>query len=144
MPDDGVGCSEMVAGQKESIPIRIETIVQKAIYGASPSRTIRLERFHIFGLPTLGTLGNVELNRLALLETLETARLDCREVHKNIFATPAADEPVTLGIVEPLYRPLFRHIDTGVPFSGLTLERLGGTDGRYWLVRRVLLSTDSV
>jgi hypothetical protein len=33
---------------------------------------------------------------------------------------------------------------TRVPFNQFTLERFGGTAGRYWLIRRELLTTDSV
>lgn len=104
---------------------------KKAISGAVAfSQDSALEGFYIFSLPALGTLGHVELHRLAFLQAFEAACLDGREVHKNIFASLARDETVALGIVEPLYRSLFRHIGTGVPFNGLTLERLGGTDSR--------------
>jgi hypothetical protein len=39
---------------------------------------------------------------------------------------------------------LFCHVDTGVPFNQFTLERFGGTAGKCWLIRRELLTTDSV
>jgi len=74
------------------------------------------DRLYVFSLPALGALRNVELHGLTLLQALEAARLDCREVHKNIFATLAADETIPLCVVEPLYCSLFCHMDTGVPF----------------------------
>src|SRR5579859_311609 len=73
------------------------------------------ERLYVFSLPALGALRNVELDCLTLLQASEPARLDCREVHKNIFATLTADETITLCIIEPLYCSLFCHIDTRVP-----------------------------
>jgi hypothetical protein len=118
MPDDGVGFGNVVACQKESIPTRIKTIVQKAISGdIAFSQFTSLQGPHVLSLPALGTLGHVELDRLAFLEAPEPACLDGREVHKNIFATLPADEAVALGIVEPLYRSLFCHIDNGIPFN---------------------------
>jgi hypothetical protein len=99
--------------------------------GTSPfSRFATLERPHVFRLPAFGALGHVEFDRLALLKALETACLDRREVHKNIFAVLTANEAVAFGVVEPLHCSLFCHVDTGVPFNRFTLERFGGTEGR--------------
>jgi hypothetical protein len=78
-----------------------------------------LERLHVLSLPALRTLGHVELHRLALLQALEAARLDRREVHKNIFAILAADKAVALGVIKPLYCSLFCHVDTSVPFQSI-------------------------
>jgi len=74
-----------------------------------------LDRLYVFSLPALGTFRDVELHGLTLLQALEAARLDCREVHKNVFATLAADETITLRVVEPLDCSLFCHIETRVP-----------------------------
>ena len=103
-----------------------------------------LQRLDVLSLPALGALGYVELHRLALLQALEAARLDRREVHKNVFATLTADEAVAFGVIEPLYCSLFCHVDTGVPFNQFTLEGFGGIAGKYLLIRRELLTTDSV
>ena len=140
MPDDGVGRCEIVACQTESISkvaekrsshefILFSTIPENPQSGTNGvfQKAIALriafrkevacsERPYILSLPALGTLRDVELHGLALLQALETARLDCREVHKNIFATLAADETIALGVVEPLHCSLFCHIDTVVPF----------------------------
>src|SRR5215472_1011258 len=112
---------------------------------SSPERTIRgkgdlggnrllmiryLQRPYVFSLPALGTLGHVELHGLALLQALETCRLDCREMNKNVFATLTANEAEAFGVVEPLHCSLFCHVATGVPFNRFTLERLGSTNGR--------------
>ena len=93
-----------------------------------------LERLNVFSLPALGPLGDVELHCLALLQALETACLDRREVHKNILAILTADEAIAFGVVEPLYCSLFCHVDTGVPFNQFTLERFGGIAGRLLAV----------
>src|SRR5579864_924863 len=70
------------------------------------------ERLYVLSLQTLGALRHFELHRLALLQALEAARLDCRKMHKNIFATLTANEAVAFGVVEPLYCSLFCHVDT--------------------------------
>ena len=75
-----------------------------------------LQRLHVFSLPALGTLGDVELDRLTLLQAPEAARLDGREMHKNVFAILAADEAVAFGVVEPLYCSLFHVFVLFVPF----------------------------
>ena len=72
---------------------------------------------YVLSLQPLGALCNVELHSLPLLEALEPACLDCREVDKNILAALTADEAVAFGVVEPLYRSLFCHIDIRVPFD---------------------------
>jgi hypothetical protein len=122
---------------EESIPARIEIIAKKAISRdiAFLSSFANLERPYVLSLPALGALGHVELHGLALLQALEASRLDCREMHKNVFATLPADETIPLRVVEPLHCSLFRHVDTGVPFNRFTLERFGSTKGRlqpYW------------
>ena len=82
-----------------------------------PSQGRDSERLYVFSLPALGTLRNFELNGLSFLKTPEPARLDCREVHKNILATLAADETIAFSVVEPLHCSLFCHMDTRVPFD---------------------------
>jgi len=71
-----------------------------------------LERLDVLCLPALRTLRHLKLHRLAFLQALETSRLDCRKMHKNVFATLTADEAVAFGVVEPLYCSLFCHVDT--------------------------------
>ena len=70
----------------------------------------RLERSDVFSLPAFWPLGHIELHGLALLQALEAARLDCREMDKHILASLTADEAVALGVVKPLYCSLFCHI----------------------------------
>src|ERR1700687_6128754 len=81
-----------------------------------------LQRADVLSLPALRALGDVEFDALALLEALETASLDCREVHENVFASLPADEGVALSVIEPLYCSLFCHLNQ-VSFSiDFTLE----------------------
>src|ERR1700745_2432408 len=89
-------------------------------------RFVGLQRLHVFRLPALRTFGDVELHRLALLQALETARLDCREMHENVFAILTADKAVAFGVIEPLYCSLFHVFCTLVPLLIVTLEGFGG------------------
>src|SRR5579885_1652694 len=66
-----------------------------------------LDCLDVLGLPALGSFGYLELHGLALLQALETAGLNRREMHENVFARLAANKAVALGIVEPLYCSLF-------------------------------------
>ena len=66
-----------------------------------------LERPHVVSLPTLWALGHFELHILAFLQASEAACLDCREVHKDIFAVLPADKAIAFGVVKPLYCSLF-------------------------------------
>src|SRR5262249_27807297 len=56
----------------------------------------------VAGLGTLRTVDDLELDRLAFLESSETIALNCGEVDEHIAPTVALNEPVTLGVVEPL------------------------------------------
>ena len=78
---------------------------------------VGLDSLNVFGLQALGALGDAELYRLALLEALESARLDGREMHENIFPCLTLDEPVALRSIEPLHCALFLHfhyLDIGI------------------------------
>jgi hypothetical protein len=98
-----------------------------------------LERANVVSLPAFGPLGDVKLHCLALLQALETACLDRREVHKNVFATLTADKAVAFGVIEPLYCSLFCHDVTGVPFDQFTLEGIRGAKGSAsWLAKKLL------
>src|SRR5690242_7414223 len=102
------------------------------------------ERLYVFSLPAFGALRHLELHSLPFLKTLEPARLDCREMHKNILAALTADEAVAFRIVEPLHCSLFCHIDTRVPLIDLRWRDSEVLKAGYWLVGRELLTTDSV
>ena len=67
----------------------------------------RLQGHDVLCLPAFGTSDQIELNGLAFLKRTETVRLDGTVVNKNVLTIAAADEAVTLGIVEPLNCTLF-------------------------------------
>ena len=69
-----------------------------------------LRRLYILGLPPLGALYHVELYLLAFLQAAESARLNRGEVYKHVLTALAADEPITLGIVKPLYCSCFHGV----------------------------------
>src|SRR5512143_1390717 len=66
-----------------------------------------LQRLNVLSLPALGSLHDVELNRLTFLKAAETVRLDGGEMDENVLAILAADKTKTLSVVEPLYSSLF-------------------------------------
>src|SRR5713226_5419942 len=57
-------------------------------------------------LETLWAAGHFELHPVTLCEALEATRLDGGVVDEHVFATLLRDEPVTLGVVEPLHLSL--------------------------------------
>jgi len=103
-----------------------------------------LERLHVFRLPAFWSLGDIELHCLALLQALKTSRLNGGEMHENIFAILTANKTIALGVVEPLYRSLF-HV---LVLLFLCDSYAGGIRKKTWadslLMRRELLTTDSV
>ena len=60
---------------------------------------------------TLGSLGDLELDRLSLFEALEPFRLDGGVVNEDVLAPVLADEAVALGVVEPLHASRPSHVD---------------------------------
>ena len=58
-------------------------------------------------LPPLGSLHQAELDGLSFLQAAESLSLNRRVVDEDVFAILPADEPVPLGVVEPLHRSLF-------------------------------------
>src|SRR5918997_1474761 len=78
--------------------------------GTRPS-TCTSERDDLLRLRTLGSLGDLELDPLGLLERAVSLRLDRRVVHEDVGATAVlCDEAEALLRVEPLHRTL-RHAD---------------------------------
>ena len=66
-----------------------------------------LQRLHVRSLPALWALHNIELNGLAFLEALESARVDCRVMHEDVFAVLARNKTKALRVIEPLHGTLF-------------------------------------
>jgi len=113
MPNDRVGSGEVVACQKQSIPARIEMMGGKRRKKADLRGhrlfkvSLAFESLHVFSLPALRTFCEFELHLLAFLQASESARLDGRVMDENVWSVIAANEPVTFGVVEPLYCSLF-------------------------------------
>src|SRR5438045_1831885 len=57
-----------------------------------------LQKLHVLSLPALGSLHDVKLNGLALLQAAEALRLDSGEVNEHIFAVLAGDKTIPLGV----------------------------------------------
>ena len=90
--DDGVGGVGVVVCQKGSVCNgRAKESISKKRRGdvrgyRLSAEFVGLDSLNVFGLQALGALGDIELHRLAFLQALETARLDGREMHENVFA----------------------------------------------------------
>ena len=66
-----------------------------------------LEGLDVRGLQALGTLGDFEFNRLAIIQRLVAISHDCREMDENVLSTLALDESKALAGIEPLHCSLF-------------------------------------
>jgi len=51
----------------------------------------------------------LKIYRVSLVQCLETTLLYRREMHKNIFASGALDEAVSLGAIKPFHYTTFSH-----------------------------------
>ena len=69
-----------------------------------------LERLNVRSLPALGPLHHVELHGLTFLQALETARVDCRVVHEDVFTVLTRNKAEALRVIKPLHSTLF-HFD---------------------------------
>src|SRR5215472_562687 len=104
--------------------------------GAFDIEIFGLQRPHVLGLQTFGTLRHLELHALAFLQAAEAVGLNRGEVHEYILTALAADESVTLGIVKPLHCSLFHRSLSRIPFGEFTLEGSRKVlQGRYRLVK---------
>jgi hypothetical protein len=86
-----------------------------------------LLRLHFIGLQALLALHDLEGDRLAFLQGLETGALDRTEVDKQILAAFRGDEAEALCIVEPLHDAVLT-IGHGVL---LLNKQLGGYTGPF-------------
>jgi hypothetical protein len=59
------------------------------------------------GLQALGTLGDFEFNRLAIIQRLVAISHDRGEMDENVLAALALDESKALAGIEPLHCSLF-------------------------------------
>ena len=69
-----------------------------------------LEGSDVRCLQALGTLGHVELNRLAFIQRFVSLRLNRGEMDENVLAGLPLDESKTLAGIEPLYCSLFSQL----------------------------------
>jgi len=66
-----------------------------------------LQGANVLGLEALGTPSYREFHCLAFCQAAEAFRLNRLVVDEHILTVRTADESVSLGVVEPLYRSLF-------------------------------------
>src|SRR6266581_2356796 len=73
--------------------------------GAAGNRL--LEGLYVRSLQALGTLGDFEFNRLAIIQRLVAISHDRGEMDENVLTGLALDEPKALAGIEPLHCTLF-------------------------------------
>src|ERR1700687_1303125 len=78
---------------------------------------------YIRGLRSFLTFGNFELYRIAFLQALVAFGANRAVVDKYVWPIRAADEPVSLGVIEPLHGPF--HAFHVKPPSSCTSFRWG-------------------
>ena|GEM_PF-1250266 len=105
-------------------------------------KEFRLERADVLSLQTLGTLRHLKLDALTFLQAAESASLNGRKMHENIFATLTADKAIALGVVKPLHCSLF-HCVLNYLSVKFTLEGVGGYCRAGTSLCCMLLTTDS-
>src|SRR5260221_2880745 len=96
--------------------------------GSSIPDVASLDLGDVAGLRALGTVNDLELDCLAFLERAETIALNGRVVHEDVTASVALDEPITLGVVEPLDLACDAHRSsllavTGIPAASVYQPR---------------------
>src|ERR1043165_2305082 len=70
---------------------------------AAPGRScVVLGAGDVSGLRALRAVDDLELNRLALFEGAEAVARDSGVVHEHVASAFTLDEPIALGVVEPL------------------------------------------
>src|SRR4051812_6444405 len=69
----------------------------------------RLGAHNVCSLEALRSLGEVELDGLALIQAPISVFLDSGEMHKNVLARGPLNEPVALGSVKPLNCTFLSH-----------------------------------
>src|ERR1039458_5169950 len=85
-----------------------------------------LDSLNVLSLQALRAFDHVELHGLALLQASESARLNRREMHKNIFAGLSSELAVAFGVVEPLHCSLFCHLIVLFPFLNVLRRKFVG------------------
>src|ERR1051326_5490279 len=66
-----------------------------------------LQRLYVLCLQALGSLDDVELNRLPFFQAAEAFVLNGGVVYEHVLAILPADETIPFGVIEPLHCSLF-------------------------------------
>src|SRR5664279_3526729 len=82
---------------------------EKGRHNAAPLCEIQIElqNLNVLRLPTLGTLGHVELHSLTFLQRTEAIGLNRGVMHEDVFSVCAAQKSKSLCVVKPLHCSLF-------------------------------------
>jgi hypothetical protein len=76
---------------------------ESAPHCAQVREVLRGRLGHIRGLFSLGAIDDLEFHLLALAQGPEARALNGSEMHEDILAIGTLDEPIALGIIEPLH-----------------------------------------
>ena len=100
-----------------------------------------LDGLHVLGLPALGPLDHVELDRLALLQRTESLGLDRGVMNENVLTVLAGDESETFCVIEPFHCALFHLnrilLETDLPLKTEVLRVGAVTRNRQVLLNRI-------
>ena len=98
-----------------------------------------LDALDVLCLPSLGAFDHVKLHLLTFLKAAEAAGLNGGEMHEDILAVLAADEPIALSVVKPLHCSCFHVVacsfvlDVALKLSGFFCRQV-----TRWVKRRCL------
>jgi len=79
------------------------------------NKKAQLQEFHVRGLRSFRTFGDVELNAPAFLERLEPLADNSRVVDENVGPVFTLDEAETFAVVEPLHSTFCHARSTSLP-----------------------------
>ena len=98
---------ERLEKQKRAGRLRVPPGIACEVVNPANRDHAYLEGLDVRGLQALGTLGDFEFNRLAIIQRLVAISHDRGEMDENVLSTLALDESKALAGIEPLHCTLF-------------------------------------
>src|SRR5712664_3436037 len=99
--------TERLEKQKRAGRLRVPPGIVCEVVNPANRDHAYLEGLDVRGLQALGTLGDFEFNRLAIIQRLVAISHDRGEMDENVLSTLALDESKSLAGIEPLHCSLF-------------------------------------
>src|SRR5258708_11736402 len=99
--------TERLEKQKRAGRLRVPPGIECEVVNPANRDHAYLEGLDVRGLQALGTLGDFEFNRLAIIQRLVSISHDRGEMYENVLAALPLDESKALAGIEPLHCSLF-------------------------------------